>query len=312
MNILLFICGASIVITIHEFGHYLMIRFCRFKAEEFSIGIGPKLLSFTKKGTKFIVRLIPLGGYVTSTELDPSYESSTDSMRLLHIKKILCYLAGPLFSLLFFIILLFTTGNLKGLRVESISNQQLVNQGIQKNDTLRNINNNKVFNLSDIPTLLYTEKENILTFTRDGEDRIYVQYTNSFLGIEDIRFVKQSFQEKLNSIIYVLKDVVQVMSESLHELFTGKAAIIDDVYNPYSHYDFGGKLSFVYYFNLFLVITAVFSWCLFIFNLLPIIGFDGFKIIYSLIPVIINRKLSKVTLSIVYGLGLIISIWIIF
>lgn len=312
MNILLFICGAFIVVSIHELGHYIMIKLCRFNVEELSIGIGPKLFTYIKNHTKYSLRLIPIGGYVTSTELDSNYESPTQSMRLIHIKKILCYLAGPLSSLILSIILLIASGNIQGLRIESIYNQQLIDQGIQSEDTLRSINGNRVFRLSDIEVLLFIEENNTLTFARNNDDRIYVKYTDSSSIIEDVHFIEQSFKEKFNGVRYMLRDMIQIVTESIGELFSGKKGIVDDIYNPYSHNDFNINLTLAYNFNVFLIITAVFSWCVFVFNLLPIIGLDGFRSIYTLIPVITNRKLSNMAKVIILCLGLIISIWIIF
>lgn len=312
MNIILFICGAFIVISIHELGHYIMIKLCCFNVEELSIGIGPKLFSYVKKHTKYSIRLIPIGGYVTSTELDSNYESPTQSIRVINIKRILCYLAGPLSSLILSVILLIASGNIQGIRIEAIYNQQLIEQGIKREDTLRSINGNRVFHLSDIETLLHVEDSNTLTFTRNNEERKYVQYTVSYTMLDDVYFYKQSYGEKFNGMRYMLRDMVDIVIESVGELFTGKAAIVDDIYNPYSHSGFKSNLTFAYNFNVFLIITAVFSWCLFVFNLLPIIGFDGFKSIYSLIPVITNRKLSMKTKIIIFCFGVIISIWIIF
>ena len=54
----------SIVIIFHEFGHFLAARLVGIYAEEFSIGMGPKLFSFSSKGTQFSVRALPIGGFV--------------------------------------------------------------------------------------------------------------------------------------------------------------------------------------------------------------------------------------------------------
>ncbi len=54
-----------VMITIHEFGHYLAGRLLKFKIDEFSVGFGPALCKIRRKktGELFAVRLIPLGGY---------------------------------------------------------------------------------------------------------------------------------------------------------------------------------------------------------------------------------------------------------
>ena len=53
----------GVVILVHEWGHFWAARHCGIRVEEFSIGFGPKLFSWHKNGTRYTLRLIPLGGY---------------------------------------------------------------------------------------------------------------------------------------------------------------------------------------------------------------------------------------------------------
>ena len=60
-----FIVALSTIVSIHEYGHYIVGRWCGVHAEVFSIGFGPILFSATdKKGTRWQLALIPMGGYV--------------------------------------------------------------------------------------------------------------------------------------------------------------------------------------------------------------------------------------------------------
>ena len=64
-NLLSFIVALSIIVFIHEFGHYIVGRWCGIKAEVFSIGFGPVIFSTTDKhGTQWQIALLPLGGFV--------------------------------------------------------------------------------------------------------------------------------------------------------------------------------------------------------------------------------------------------------
>lgn len=54
----------GILITIHEFGHYIVARSFNVGITEFSIGMGPKLFSWKGKKNVFTLRLLPIGGYV--------------------------------------------------------------------------------------------------------------------------------------------------------------------------------------------------------------------------------------------------------
>lgn len=53
----------GIMIFVHELGHFLAAKACGVRVNEFAIGMGPKLLSFGKKETKYSLRLLPLGGF---------------------------------------------------------------------------------------------------------------------------------------------------------------------------------------------------------------------------------------------------------
>ncbi|WP_176701948.1 RIP metalloprotease RseP [Gilliamella sp. wkB178] len=64
-SLLLFVITISILVTIHEFGHFIVARLCGVKVECFSIGFGKKLWSHKfASGTELVIAMIPLGGYV--------------------------------------------------------------------------------------------------------------------------------------------------------------------------------------------------------------------------------------------------------
>lgn len=64
LSIVVFIIVLSIIIIIHEFGHFIMARKAGILCYEFSIGFGPKIWSKKKGETTYSIRAIPLGGYV--------------------------------------------------------------------------------------------------------------------------------------------------------------------------------------------------------------------------------------------------------
>ncbi len=72
LGIVLAILVLLVMITVHEFGHYLAGKFLHFGIDEFSIGFGPALFKRKRKktGELFSVRLIPLGGYCSFREED--------------------------------------------------------------------------------------------------------------------------------------------------------------------------------------------------------------------------------------------------
>ena len=66
LYVLLAVVFFGFLIFIHELGHFIVARLCGVKILEFAIGMGPKLLSYRSKksGTRYSIRLFPIGGYV--------------------------------------------------------------------------------------------------------------------------------------------------------------------------------------------------------------------------------------------------------
>ena len=64
-TVIAFIIALSVIVAIHEYGHYIVGRWCGIHAEVFSLGFGPVLYSRTdKRGTVWQIAALPFGGYV--------------------------------------------------------------------------------------------------------------------------------------------------------------------------------------------------------------------------------------------------------
>ena len=66
----------GIVIFIHELGHFLTAKFSGIQVNEFALGMGPTLFSFTRGGTKYGLRLFPIGGFVSMEGEDEESEEA--------------------------------------------------------------------------------------------------------------------------------------------------------------------------------------------------------------------------------------------
>jgi len=125
MTLIAFIVTIGILVTIHEYGHYQVARWCGIRVLRFSIGFGKPLWkkTFGKEGTEFILAAIPLGGYVKmldERELkqeqdDPAYTgpiiqySETELASAFNRKSVYqrmaVVLAGPMANLLLAVLL---------------------------------------------------------------------------------------------------------------------------------------------------------------------------------------------------------------
>ncbi|HEV7633794.1 MAG TPA: RIP metalloprotease RseP [Steroidobacteraceae bacterium] len=111
-HLLAFIVAVSVLVTVHEFGHYWVARRLGFKVLRFSVGFGKAL--YTHVGgadrTEYVIAAIPLGGYVKMLDEREGPVADADIHRSFtrkpHWQRILVLLAGPAFNILFAILLL--------------------------------------------------------------------------------------------------------------------------------------------------------------------------------------------------------------
>ena len=78
MGIINFIIVLSILVFVHELGHFLVARYVGVKVNVFSIGFGKRLISKQYKGTLWQFALIPLGGYIQMIGQDDSNPSKIE------------------------------------------------------------------------------------------------------------------------------------------------------------------------------------------------------------------------------------------
>ena len=116
ITVLAFILCLSIIVFVHEFGHYIIGKVTGIHAEVFSIGFGPVIVSiYDKQGTKWQIAAFPLGGYVKflgdkdpAGGLDPNISFSNKQSvqrRSMHgaplWARFMTVAAGPVFNFVF-------------------------------------------------------------------------------------------------------------------------------------------------------------------------------------------------------------------
>jgi regulator of sigma E protease len=99
LAILAAVLAVSLLIVVHEAGHFLAARRFGMRVERFSVGFGPVLLAFRRGGTEFAISALPLGGYVRIAGMAPG-EAQDASDRGLYAnqaawRRFLVILAGP-------------------------------------------------------------------------------------------------------------------------------------------------------------------------------------------------------------------------
>lgn len=134
-SVILAILILLVMITVHEFGHYLAGKALKFGINEFAIGFGPKLFKRKSKktGELFSIRAFPLGGFCAFEGEDEEGESENAFNKKAPWKRIIVLVAGPLMNyilaLLLIIISLFAFGQ-PMFRVGSVAPPEGADTGI--------------------------------------------------------------------------------------------------------------------------------------------------------------------------------------
>lgn len=175
LAILLTILFFGFTITVHELGHFLVAKWSNIKVNEFSIGMGPSLFHFGKGETKYSLRLLPIGGYVSMEgENENSDDGRSFSKAPIH-KRMAVILAGAFVNLVVGFIMVGTivgmSGGVATTTVNSLANDVPDFYAIHPGDKITAINGYKPlcigdfqFELSRVP---YDKAIN-LTVDRDG------------------------------------------------------------------------------------------------------------------------------------------------
>lgn len=95
------------LIFIHEGGHFLVAKLCKVKVKEFAIGFGPKIWSKQGDETKYALRLIPLGGFVSMEGEDEASDAEDSFSKASIPKRMAIVVAGATVNIVFGLIIYF-------------------------------------------------------------------------------------------------------------------------------------------------------------------------------------------------------------
>jgi len=155
VQIILGLLGLSLLVFIHELGHFLAAKYCGVRVLTFSIGFGKKLLKINRNGTDYCISAIPFGGYVAMAGENPEQvrDNRADDFHVQPIwKRALIAFAGPAFNVIFAYFLLtgiYMIGNPEPISDKLVvgivePNSAAAEAGIVGGDTIFTIDGNNV------------------------------------------------------------------------------------------------------------------------------------------------------------------------
>ena len=314
-DLLVFLLILGVLVTVHEFGHFIVAKKCGVHIYEFSIGMGPLVHKHMgKDGIQYSIRALPIGGYVQMAgeveEDDEKVKKDKFMCNKPWWQRILILCAGVFNNfvlallLLFFIALIWGAKSMDPVIDKVEANSPAEVAGMKSGDTILKINNSKVssWDIAQIELIL-KDDDNIYDIEVRHEDGNVetLHVTPEITTVEKVETRRYGIVAKqetkygfLESIKYAFQKFVTVyhsMIKTIGGLVTGKISIksLSGPVGIYSVVSDSVKLGLaqVLYLTAFLSINLGFI------NILPFPAFDGGHVLFVLIELILRRKVNK-------------------
>jgi regulator of sigma E protease len=336
MTLIAVVLVLSLLILVHELGHFAVAKFAGIRVEEFGIGYPPRLLTVARRGgTEYTINAIPFGGFVRMLgEEDPTHPDSFAAKSKLARASAL--LAGPLMNVIL-AFLLFIGAGLIGfdIPVGSVAIVSVVPgspaevAGLQEGDIILSIDGLTVRDTYELSS--YTGEragEEVTLNIKRGEETMPVRLTprrkppvdEGAMGVI-IQTVDVVGTDKLRySLWEAIPMAAGLTGDVVLSIFSGVVGMIQGVIAP----DIRGPVGIAAVASemarsglvTLMQFTAFFSINLAIFNLLPFPGLDGGRLAFIALEALRGGKrmtpereglIHLVGLAILVGLLLIVS-----
>jgi regulator of sigma E protease len=304
--ILIAILFFEIIIIIHEGGHYAAARLMGIKVNEFSVGMGPKVFSFTRGDTKYSLRWILFGGYCAMEGEDGDSEDENSFAKKSVPRRIFVVVAGAAMNLLLgliIVLVIISSQELVGTTQIARFDEDAPSQacGLQAGDTIKSIDGMRVYTSNDIMTgLSRCSDGNVeVVVVRDGKEQKY----NIEFDMEEyegrqyvkmdfwIRGVEKTFGNVLAQTGKEFLSYARMVFLSVHDIIAGKYGL-SDISGPVgavSVVSDSVKTSALSALRIMALLTINIG----IFNLFPIPALDGWRLFILIGEGITKKKLPQ-------------------
>lgn len=325
MGIILALILFSFIVFFHELGHFLLAKKNGIDVTEFAIGMGPVLLQKEYKGTRYCVKLLPLGGSCMMGE----DEEATDSPGNFNNKpvwaRISVIAAGPIFNfilaLFFSVIVIGMFGYDKPVLGGVEEGYPAAEAGLQAGDRILEIGDQKVHIYREISSYLqfHQGEEVTLVYERDGKKQTAMMAPKmdeelgyERIGIASSGYTKANLFTALQYGCYEVKYWIQITLESLKMLVTGQIGV-DQLSGPVgivdvvdTTYQQSKSYGFVVVLGQMLNLAILLSANLGVVNLLPIPALDGGRLIFLFVEAIRRKRISPEKEGYVHLVGIVL------
>lgn len=332
----IFIFILSVLIIVHEFGHFIVAKKIGVRVERFSLGFGPVLFSRKRKDTEYSISAVPLGGFVKlAGDSLEEYKGNSDEyytkspgerFQIIVFGPLLNYVLGFLFLwLIFFMGYPTLTARVGGL-LDGFGAKEA---GLEVGDKITAVDGKKVIFWEELQRAIQDKKESSrvqLSIARGGkeyavevsikekqiDDSLGQKRKVGLLGITPFDEVVKVKYGMGQSFILGLKktwDLTAMTYKGLWRLLRGKLSMRESMTGPLGIFYITSKVASMGL-TAVLHLMAVLSVSLAIFNLLPLPVLDGGHILLLGIEKLRGRTLNLKAERLIAqaGMALIISL----
>ena len=310
----------GVIILVHELGHYSAGRLLGFRIDEFAIGFGPKLLKKESKGILYSLRAFPIGGFVKFHGED---ENCIDEGAFYNRKpwqRLIAIFSGAFMNIVFaflcavFILLLY--GSSLPIVEEVVPNAPAAIAGIQPGDVITSTDGKLLDFYNELFDAITASDSSDITLTvrrGDTEQQITVRDFYNHEQKKNILGITVSIGDARTEFTFfrAIGSAVKLIGYNLKEMYTF-------IFNIFNVPDLGeqivgpvGTISFVGQavqqgFESVLSIALLISINLAVFNLLPVPGLDGMRMVFILIEMIFKKPIPREKEGWIHAIGVLL------
>lgn len=320
--ILIAILVFSVMIILHELGHFIFARLFKVQVNEFAIGMGPKLFGIQGKQTLYSLRLFPIGGFCSMAG-EEEHDDSPDALCNKPVwQRLIIMVAGAFMNLLFGLIItsiIVCSGKLVGTSIIAKFDDDAVSNasGLEVNDEIVKIGSHNIYTYTDLSFfVIHDGVEPVdITVKRNGEkivlkDVEFKTTTTEGIKVAELDFKVFGKEKTVGNVIYnsffgAFSNIRMIWS-SLIDLVTGRYGL-ESASGPVGTTAAIGEAASNGLLPL-LNMVAFISMNLGIFNLLPLPALDGGHIAFLLVELVRGKPIKKEHEAYVHLAGFVILI----
>ena len=312
----------GLLIFIHEGGHFLFARLFKVTVNEFSIGMGPKLVSkkSKKSGISYSLRAFPIGGFVSMAGEDEESDDPNALNKKPVWQRMIIVAAGGVVNLVAGILVMFilvfssTSMGLGSTTVAEFRDGALSqSSGLKAGDTIVEVEGRNVHIADELVyEIMRLGIEPVdLTVVRDGEKTViedveFPQMSEQGVAFGDADFYvygqERTFTNLVKHSFYRSTYTVRMIWESLYDLVTGRYGI-EAVSGPVGLTEALTQAAQTGSYN-FIYLVVVISMNLGVMNLLPLPALDGGRLVFLLIEAVRRKPINPKVEGVIHTAGL--------